>query len=199
MKIKFQQSKRALLFIIIISTASISCSLNLLVDHNDEIIKDTVCQLNETINLYDLLIKAEDLPSEWYLGEEGIGINDDRSWDSAGSYYYTANYQDQFPRLVTQMIYRHKTIDKAKSDYGYGISYLTGNTEPPSCWDFQSTIADESGIICRDDYCLWEARYECVVIEIIGGGVPGYVTIEDMENIVKLVDEKAGELLDINE
>ena len=199
MRIRKIRTNRFVFVVILTLIVSVSCTFDLLGNNVDEGAIDPICQYNKNINLNNLLINNENLPSGWHLGEEGIGIEDDRSFDSAGSYYFTDEYQDQFPRLITQMIYRHNTLESAKKDFLYGISNTPANAELPSSWDFQSMIADESGIICRNEYCNWVARYDCIVVDIVGRSYLGYSTLEDMENIVRLVDESAGELIDLSE
>jgi hypothetical protein len=204
MRLKKIQRMIFVLILFLVAVNSVSCNLNHQNGSEDESTTDPSCIANKLVILYEFLVRNEDLPSGWHLGEKGIGIQYERSRDSAGSYYSTDDYQDEFPRLLDQMIYRHEKLEEAESDY---INATDGvwDPNPPSGWNFQSTFADESGIFCSDDqgryYCLWVARYGCIVIDMVGGATPGYPTFdfEVMENIIRLVDDKAGELLKLEE
>lgn len=186
---------RLIFLIVLLISISVSCAYDFSETHREDKV-DPICQTNMDIKLSDLLINTDDLPPGWYLGKVGIGIDEDRSYDSVGSHYYPVDYQDQFPRLIDQMIYRHKKEAKAEQDFSYGLTLVLSNTEIPTSWNFNSEIADESGIICRDNYCTWEARYDCIVLDMVGRAIPGYSTFEDFEQIVRLVDKKFGELMD---
>ena len=197
MKLKIIRRMVFALIFFLIAVLSVSC-----IGSDEETITDSRCSSGVDVKLSDLLIENEDLPSGWFLGKKGIGLESYRSRDSAGSYYYSSGYKHKFPRLLDQMIYRHEELGEAESDYIYATDG-DWKSNPPSDWDFQSTFADESGIFCRNSegnyYCLWGARYGCIVMDMVGEAVPGYSTFEDMENIVRLVDEKAGKLLNIEE
>jgi hypothetical protein len=150
------------------------------------------------IELNSLLIDADTLPNGWSLSSSGFGIDEDRSFDSAGITYISDLYPSSFG--VTQNIYRLKTIDLAKKDYQFSIAiYKTG--EVTSDWDFQSEYADESSFSCilviGGDFpsCQWSARYNRIVIEIHFWMIPARMDGNSIVKIIRAVDKKAEEII----
>jgi hypothetical protein len=150
------------------------------------------------IDLKKLLIDEDVLPNGWSLSSSGLGIDEDRSFDSAGITYISDLYPSSLG--VTQNIYRLRTIDLAKKDYQFSIAiYKTG--ELPADWDFQSEYADESSFSCilviGGDFpsCQWSARYNRIVIEIHFWMIPDRMDGNSIETIIRAVDKKAEEII----
>ena len=63
-------------------------------------------------------------------------------------------------------------------------------------WSFSSNYANEENFSCTfyrdsdDPICTWEARYQEIIIEIIGRLDPRYLSLEDMQLVAALSDKK---------
>ncbi len=98
-----------------------------------------------------------------------------------------------------QYVYRFNSIQAAKYSYKDEIQF-PGITAIKG-WSFISSVADESKVSCytysnRDiPVCTWYARYDEFVVEFIAWIQPGGLSIHEMENVVKIIDQKASKLL----
>lgn len=156
--------------------------------------------INNEINLLELLIQPEDLPSNWSLANYGLGKATDlyRSSDSAGIVFFSDMNPEAFG--VGQEVYRFKTIGGAKTDYLKVISSLSQPDEfRPVEWTYHSENADESYFSCTAypniTICDWVARYKNIVIELGGPIMQDYFDLANFEIIVRKIDEKANTLI----
>jgi len=161
------------------------------------------CDVN-FLKLDALLISIDNIPKpdSWSVYGPNNGVIDhERSTDLLG----IAFFSDLFPTNLgsSETVYRYNTIEGAERDFSYASNYF-GDGNFPNDWAFISEKADESYIACEDgvsvDFpkCYWIARYDCIVIEFRSWLIPDRMTLEDMESIVREIDQKAGELIPDN-
>ena len=147
----------------------------------------------DDLSLNDLLITVDALPSGWFFLASGKSVETYRSHDSAAVAFRTPLY----PKSTgcSQDVFRHKTIKIAKRDYQRRADSFG---ETPDEWTYESQLADESDFRCyyysntSFPLCWWVARYDRIVVEFNSWLVPGYMTLEDMEKVVREIDENAG-------
>ena len=164
--------------------------------------KPKTCEMI-SLDLETLLISSEDMPksSSWSTsGPSNVVLDYERTSDTI----YIAFISDLYDYLGShQEIFRYQTSKGAKHDFDYASGYF-GSGYFPDGWTFTSDIADESHIACEDgvsvDFarCYWIARYDCIVINLNSWLIPDRMTLEDMENLVREIDEKASELISDN-
>jgi hypothetical protein len=141
----------------------------------------------------DLLIGLNDMPSGWsvFFGPEKVGDNS-RSSDSSEIAFSSGRQLDRWD--FKQSVFRYSSIEGAKLDYSEAITF-PGETNIKG-WTFSSSIADEQKISCFTysnsvvPVCTWEARYQEFVVEVIAWIYPGYLSIEEMQNLVETIDLK---------
>jgi len=159
----------------------------------------TPCEYSENIDLFDLLLNEESIPQGWYLGDKIKGIATHRSWDSAQIRYMTDDLYSGNSIWLVQANYRFECVNYAESDYADEI-LLYRDIVDYGVWKFVSPYADESSVMCdihNGDlyYCNWVARYDCIVVSLIGDIHPD--AIPDMEYIAKEIDTHVASILGI--
>jgi len=153
-------------------------------------------RISDKIDLAALAISEKDFPPGWSfsgIGERGIEYY--RSLDSISVFFNPDSYPDSHNSV--QSIYRFKSIKKAKRDFADELEFFKKFYSVPPEWVYRSILADESYFTCREEAerCLWIARYGDVVIDFQAPVTPELMTLQDFENIVKLIDLKAGQLI----
>ncbi len=141
----------------------------------------------------DLLVNGDELPQGW-MAPYG-GKNDTDNTKPRGSVTIDL-YKPPMSDIadITQRVSIFKSIEHAKNYYSERAQFH-GETNI-SGWSFISKIADEQKFSCYTypnlDYpiCTWLGRYQEITIEVIGRLEPGRVTLEEMQAIVKMIDEK---------
>lgn len=150
----------------------------------------------------DTLINIHDLPEGWVLmfGPREV-IDNTRSNDSSEIAFAPKNYPQN--RSVTQEVFRYSSIEGAKADYSTEAS-LPGETNIDG-WSFVSDTADEQKLSCYKypnsefPICTWIARYDEFVVELYIRIGNERMSLEEMESIVILIDERIKTLLyDLN-
>jgi hypothetical protein len=151
----------------------------------------------ESIDITGLLINNNDMPPHWPFSEfSDVGIDKDRSRDSVAISFNSDLYPDTFSSM--QNVYRFSSVFDAKQDYETELEFYKRYYYVPSEWTFTSAMASTSHISCKDNIfpiCVWVARYNNVVIELQASLIPGRMSFNDMENIVKEIDTRAGKLI----
>jgi len=146
----------------------------------------------------NLLITLDDLPLNWKVkfGPERAEDNS-RSSDSAWISFSPISEKEKY--LVLQMVFRYQNTRGAKADYADQIRFPE-NTEMEE-WSFQSSVADESRFSCfiysneSTPVCRWVARYERIVVDVIVRLEQKGLSIQEMETLVKKIDQKVGSIL----
>ena len=154
----------------------------------------------DKINLLDLLFEASDMPSHWTVVNYGINkaIGLYRSSDGAGIVFLSDLYPESLG--VDEEIYRFDTIARSKGDYVHEFNILVQPSSfVPSEWKFYSQTADQSyfGCIPAPNFtsCTWLARYKSIVVEARCILIPDRFTVENMEKIVKVIDDKVSGII----
>jgi hypothetical protein len=146
----------------------------------------------------ELLLNQEDMPPGWdvFYGPEPVDDNR-RAIDSGEIGFASAAFPGE--TSVKQFVFRYNFLQGAQNDYASAIQFPgTTNIEG---WSFTSNIADASKVSCytyiNEDIpvCTWYVRYNESVIELNAWIGPGRLSIQEMENLAKVIDQKAAKLL----
>jgi hypothetical protein len=147
----------------------------------------------------ELLIDGADMPPGW-IHDYGPGpAIDDRATNDAAMIKFMADTHPQ-GRGISHSVYRYEYISVAKYRFGEKAT-LAGTT--PEAWTFRSNTADEERFVCydyegREPYpvCRWVARYEEYVVVFRGWLLPERLTLQDMDRMVAIIDERMAQYLD---
>lgn len=154
-------------------------------------------------NLLDLLFEPSDMPPHWSAANYGVGkaIDPYRSSDGAGIVFLSDLYPESLG--VGEEVYRFRTVARARDDYADELKIIQLASYTPQEWSFISQVVDESYFACSDapnfTSCTWLARYDRIVIELRSVLIPDRFSLEDMEKIAKIIDEKASKLIEANQ
>lgn len=139
----------------------------------------------------DLLITEAELPEGWTIPEGFLIHTDTRR--PRGSMRIGIFTSPESPRSnISQYAFIYPFMSRAKRHFRedtFSETSITG-------WNFTSNYADEEHFWCRfyrdsdDPICTWEARYQEILIEIIGRLDPQYLSLEDMQLVAALSDKK---------
>lgn len=150
-----------------------------------------------------LLIDLPDMPPGWKVSW-GPERSEDyiSSQDSSVIAFVVSGVSLPFGREgALHSIYRYRSARAAKGVYEELV--LPGQVgETPADWTYQSQVADQSYFACydyegREPYpiCEWSARYEEYVVIFHSWLVPGYMSLEDMERVIRAIDARMAEYL----
>jgi len=145
----------------------------------------------------DLLIDLSDMPEGWKVSENSpsrildyLAGRDPATADDASRIVFLADTPYIPWYDAGHDVYRFKTPAVAKHVYK---SFERGET--PLDWTCQSPVAEESKFLCdtKDQelaYCTWFAYYDEYYVEFGAALVPGKMSLEDVEKIVRVIDKK---------
>ncbi len=145
----------------------------------------------------DLLIGVSDMPPGWKVGYgPGKGRDYISPQDGSEIGFYVNDDVPPGRNTAGHDVYRYRSIKAAKSVYNDLV--LPGQVgRPPVGWAYQSPIADQSYFACYDyegrepyPFCEWSARYEEYVVVFSSWLIPGYMSLEDMERVVRAIDAR---------
>lgn len=151
----------------------------------------------------DLLIGLSDMPPGWTIG---YGPGKGRSYispkeDGSEIGFYVSD--DRVPRgrdTAGQGVYRYRSPEAAKEVYRDMVLPRAGKM--PAGWTYRSPVADQSDFTCYDyegrepyPFCEWSARYEEYVVIFSSWLIPGYMSLEDMERVVRAIDMRMAQYL----
>ena len=147
----------------------------------------------------DLLIGVSDMPPGWKVGYgpgKGRFYISPKEDGSEISFYVSDERIPLGRRGAYQGAYRYHSAKAAKGVYENLV--LPGQVgKTPARWRYQSPIADQSYFACydyegREPYptCEWSARYEEYVVVFSSWLIPGYMSLEDMERVVRAIDAR---------
>jgi hypothetical protein len=147
----------------------------------------------------DLLLTTGDLPSQWSVafGPQKVGDNTKPSNSTEIALLKSTDIELTRDEKwdVMERVYRFNSIEGAKEDYAT-ITTFPGETNIEG-WTFLSSLANEQKFSCYTysnmefPVCRWIARYEEIVIEVIGWLDPNRITLEDFQSLVFTIDSKA--------
>ena len=140
----------------------------------------------------DLLITEAELPAGWTANEPiDFGIGDDRR--PSNTMDVSIFSSPESPRAsISQFVSIYPFMRRAERHFKedtFSETSITG-------WNFTSNNADEEHFWCTfyrdsdDPICTWEARYQEIIIMIIGRLDPRYLSLEDMQLVAALSDKK---------
>lgn len=100
-------------------------------------------------------------------------------------------------KSITQRVAIYPAVEEARADYSEEIQF-PGETEIEG-WSFSNSKADEEKFSCFTysnlDYpiCTWWARYQEIMVEVIGRLEPGHLTLEEMQTVIQTIDGKVAQ------
>lgn len=146
----------------------------------------------------ELLIEPSEMPPGWtgYLERSA----DDLSTRDSATIAFEADTTLSL-RVARHRVYRYRSTRAAKGVYEELV--LPGQVgKTPADWTYRSPIADQSCFTCydyegREPYpiCKWSARYEEYVVIFHSWLVPGYMSLEDMERVIRVIDARMAKYL----
>jgi len=154
------------------------------------------------IDLSKLLLTADDFPLGWKANRtpEPEVSGDELDW---GDENIVAAFQPtQFQGYANLHIYKFR--NEAAAKYGlFWINHQGFFTPPPGDlppgWSYRSSIADNWIFGCSaDKACALLARYDEIIISFMTSMDPEYMTVDDLENLLKVIDKKINTYLGLN-
>ncbi len=144
----------------------------------------------------DLLITEAELPEGWTIPYGFLDASDDRRPKGSMQIDIFSSPESPMPPIfqsnISQYAFIYPFVSRAKRHFRedtFSETSITG-------WNFSSNYADEEIFSCHFypnlDYpiCIWEARYQEILVEIIGRLDPKYLSLEDMQLVAALSDKK---------
>jgi len=148
----------------------------------------------------ELLISLSEMPPGWTVSDPPKELRDDISTEDASITIFQAD--TDFPRRgATHRVYQYRNRSSAKAVYEeFVLPTQLGNT--PAEWAYQSTVSDQSYFACYDYegreplHCQWSARYEEYIVAFSSWLIPGRMSLQDMERVVRAIDARMAQYLD---
>lgn len=148
----------------------------------------------------DLLIDGSVMPIGWTMTERRELAKDAHHLSVGDSAIVVFAVKElQIPRRTQQYVHRYRNSAAAKGVYA---EFIRPDGSTPPSWNYRSTIADESVFACydyegREPYpnCEWSARYEEYIVTVYSWLVPGYMSLPDLEKVIKEIDSRMAQQL----
>ncbi len=149
----------------------------------------------------DLLITLSDMPEGWRMSENSpsrildyLAGREPATADDASRMVFLAEPYVPLYEAAHE-VYRFKTAAVAKQVYEIRVL-----GETPQGWGYQSSVANESKFLCytkknEPPYCSWLAYYDEYYVEFSAALIPGKMSLQDVERIVKIIDDKMAQYL----
>ena len=158
----------------------------------------------DRINLEDLMIKIEDLPSSISWDTTGIRHVVDTNAGLKGENSVQALYSPiSSDFTLDQSVLRFSSNKLAEEYYNKPVvTDVHGYT--PSEWLFKSSLANQARITCDNDFgtningplmCIWIARYGQIVVSYRAELDTDAFTLVTMQKTVERIDEKITQAL----
>ncbi len=162
------------------------------------------CDLLETapersFTTKELLIGLSEMPPGWAVSNGPIKLKDDVSSKDASVVIFQAD-TNIIRRGAMQRAYRYRSSSSAKLIYEEDVRPGQFGTTPPE-WTYQSPVADQSYFACYDYegreplHCEWSGRYEEYVVVFGSWIIPGHMSLQDMESVVRAIDARMAQYL----
>jgi hypothetical protein len=141
----------------------------------------------------DLLIDEAIMPVGWTLTERHEIAKNAHHLSVGDSAVVVFEVKDsQLPNRTEQYIHRYRNSAAAKGVYA---EFIRPSGSTPSSWNYRSPLADESVFVCRGGgelypKCEWSARYEEYIVTVYSWLIPGYMSLPDLERVVKEIDSR---------
>jgi hypothetical protein len=140
-----------------------------------------------------LLIGLSDMPKGWTISDGPEKATEEPSSVDSAAIVFIAD-GDAARRVARHSVYRFNSATQAR--WRYRRSFVLEHFgAAPSAWSYASSAADESDFSCYDyggqtpPVCLWSARYGEYVVTFSTWLVPGRMSIETIEPILRAIDE----------
>ena len=145
--------------------------------------------------LSDLLIEQEIVSPEWQSFPPLFPAGDDLATEESIEERYGIVEDKTNTFLATQDVYRYETVGVARRVFDNRfISRNTRALTPTSEWKYTSPIAYQTRFGCIkypwDLYCVWAGNYEEYIVLFDTKMIPGQMSFNDIERIVKAIDAK---------
>jgi len=153
-----------------------------------------------TFTTTELLINLTSMPANWLVSRAPGKVEDHLSTDDSSMIGFSVEV-DGVQHTAAERIYRYGSSAKAQKVYEEMVLPAQIGTTPQE-WKYQSSIADQSRFTCYNHeqqglrVCKWSGRYEEYVLTFHSHLVPGYMTIDDMEKVIKAIDTQMGQYLE---
>jgi hypothetical protein len=172
---------RYYMFLIIISMVQMNCGL--------QFVKPS---LIKPFSASDLLLTQNDLPFGWIAP---FHIKKDPFTSKPDDSYYIDIFHLPVSEKaeISQFVSIYKTIQQTKKGF-QELAQFPGQENYE--WSFKSNTADEQKFSCYTysnlnyPICTWLGRYEKITIEVIGRFNQRTFSINEMQTLVKIIDEK---------
>lgn len=142
----------------------------------------------------DLLIDPSDVSASWQL----LFASTSKDHIGSGSHIAFLTTDSQEAR-ADQYVYCYDSIPRAKSRYKKFFLDPVGGTPPE--WEYQSLVADQFSFACYKtqgrEHCEWAGRYDEYIVTFGVWLIPDRVSLEDVEQVVRAIDERMAQYLDI--
>lgn len=158
------------------------CSLNMLIP---------VPKRSFTAN--DLLVSKDELPAGWTT-PWGPKKDTDNSKPAGAMDIDFFKFPESWKPDILERVALYPSIEQAKNWF-LEASQFPGEINITG-WSFTSKLADDQKFSCytysnaNDPICTWLARYQEISIEVVAGLEPGRATLDEMQAIVNIIDEK---------
>jgi len=152
---------------------------------------------HQYVDLHDLLIDTSPFPQGWHVDMEAYkDVSSELSW---GEDNLAIGFsRGAGPGYAHQYVYRFR--NPLSAVYGQirikqqGYIYLKSGTYPKE-WSYRGEKADDWQIACNDYGCTAMARYGEFVSVFRKNTSPEYMTLIDLEKILRAIDDQIGRQL----
>lgn len=153
----------------------------------------------------DLLVGDEILPSPWNSSGLIFPTGVDLATNESISKGIGVTVNGVRSGRALQSVYRYLNEEIAARKFVYVYLSPTKQSLALDDWAYQSQVAKQTLVWCAESpdssgylVCEWGAQYEEYIITFQMRLVPGEATVEDMENIVRAIDLKVSEYLNLH-
>ena len=152
----------------------------------------------------DLLIDQSIVPPGWELTEPAFPVGDTLCTTECATIGFKVTDDESSIEYGGHDVYRYLSTGIARRTFEKVYLAMARSLDPVSEWTYQSQIAEQSHFGCGNMagnvgvYCQWGGQYEEYIV-VFGARVPpgevSLANIEQMEEVVRAIDERMAEYL----